>query len=160
MDASLHLKLTSVPGLQKGRIGAHEAPPVSAASLADLQAVTPHLPPVVADLAMVQWACGMRPGEACRIRRSEIDQSGTVWLWSPGKHKTANRRKLLVKAIPELAQPHLERWFSDDADYVFRHDQSTRIARQREMDRPSTRKTKVFPSEAKRVAARKAERAN
>jgi hypothetical protein len=43
-----------------------------------------------------QRLTGCRPGEACVVRREDIDTGGTVWLYKPKHHKTAWRGKSRV----------------------------------------------------------------
>jgi integrase len=91
--------LRSVPGLQKGRCEAREAPPVLPAHDAALEAALPHLSPTVAAMARLQRRTGMRPGEVCALRPCDLDTAGTVWLYRPPHHKNAHRGKGRTVAI-------------------------------------------------------------
>ena len=41
-------------------------------------------------MLLVQYWSGMRSGEVRRMRADEVDRSGTVWLYRPGRHKTTH----------------------------------------------------------------------
>src|SRR5579872_56647 len=58
----------------------------------------------VRGLVKFQWLTGCRPGEACRLRRCDIEMGGTVWLYKPKKHKTAWRGKSRTVVIGPKAQ--------------------------------------------------------
>ena len=106
----------SVDGLRTGRSAATESEPVQPVKLADVEKTLRHVAPVVAAMARVQYLCGMRPSEVCRMRACDIDQSGPVWFYRPAKHKTAWRGVLLVKAIPAPAQKLLAPFLANDPD--------------------------------------------
>jgi integrase len=55
---------------------------------------------------------GCRPGEACAIRRCDIDTGGTVWLYKLSHHKTSHRGKSRVIAIGPKAQELLKQFFA------------------------------------------------
>lgn len=71
-------------------------------------------PPAVATMVRVQYWCGMRPGEVCRITRGELETSGAVWLYRPAAHKSAWRGGELVKAIVPAVQAELLALFSPE----------------------------------------------
>ncbi len=112
--------LTAVAGLQRGRTEARETEPVEPVDDAVVDATLPFLNRQVAGLVEFQRLTGCRPGEACRIRRCDIDTSGTVWRYKPPKHKTAWKGKTRVVAIGSKAQALLREFFTHDAaDYLF-----------------------------------------
>lgn len=78
--------LATVAGLQSGRTEARDRAPVLPVSDADIDATLVHLNRHVAGLVRFQRLSGCRPGEACRLRRSEIDTTGGVWFFRPSKH--------------------------------------------------------------------------
>ncbi len=81
-------ELQALPGLRRGRTRAPERPPVLPVDQAVYEATLPHLPSAVADMARLQRATGMRPGEVVLIRPCDIDRSGEVWTYRPESHKT------------------------------------------------------------------------
>jgi integrase len=80
--------LSTVSGLQEGRTEARDTDDVQPVELAHVWAVLPHLRPTVAAMVEVQLLTGMRPGEVCRLRPADIDQSNPVWLFRPVQFKT------------------------------------------------------------------------
>lgn len=84
---SVHLTLSAVGGLQRGRTEARETEPVPPVDDATVDATLAHLNRHVAGLVELQRLTGCRPGEACTLRRSDIDMGGSVWLYKPAHHK-------------------------------------------------------------------------
>jgi integrase len=84
--------LRAVPGLKKGRSEARETAPVRPVADAMIEAVLPHLPPVVADMLRLQRVTGMRPGELCAMRPADIDRSKPVWEYTPTSHKAEHHQ--------------------------------------------------------------------
>jgi integrase len=68
------------------------------------EATLPHVPTVVADLLRVVRLSGCRTGEACDLRRADINMTGEVWVWIPPSHKTAWRGHQRVIQIGPKAQ--------------------------------------------------------
>src|SRR5262249_54390783 len=77
-----------------------------------LAATIPQLGPIVQEMVLVQLLCGCRPGEIVRLRMAEVDQSGTVWIWSPKQHKNAWRKQkreiFLGPSAQEILKPLLK----------------------------------------------------
>jgi len=112
--------LDAVEGLQKGRTIARETEPVEPVGDARVDAVLPFLNRFLVGLIELQRLTGMRPGEACIIRRCDIDVGGKVWVYKPEKHKTAHRGKTRIIAIGPRAQEILKPFFTTDInDYLF-----------------------------------------
>ena len=98
---------------------------------------------------------GCRPGEACTIRRSDIDTGGVIWLYRPTTHKTAWRERSRTIAIGPKAQELLKSFFTLNLDdFLF----SPRRAMEQVLaDRSANRRTPRYPShqarnEQKRVS--------
>jgi integrase len=106
--------LQAVKGLREGRSDAKEKPPVRPVQDADIEATIKHLSPVVGDMVKVHRLIGCRPDEVCGMRPDEIDRSGDVWFFEPGKHKTAWRGKRRSIAIGPRAQQILKRYLFGD----------------------------------------------
>jgi integrase len=104
VPVAVYQALRAVPGLQKGRCEAREAPPVLPVDAARVEATLPFLLPPVAAMVRLQHLTGMRPGEACAMRAEDIHRTGAVWLYRPGHHKTKHRGKARVVAIGPRAQ--------------------------------------------------------
>jgi integrase len=106
----------------------------------------------VAAMIRLQRLTGMRPGEVCRMTWSEIDTSGPVWVYQPGRHKNAWRGKDRVIAFGPKAQAIL-------AD--FRHVEPeqpifspARLMKERWAEMRKKRKSKVQPSQITRAKVR------
>ena len=104
----------TLPGLRRGRSKAKETRKKYAVPIRDVLATLkdPYLNPVVKDLCRFQLRVGCRPGEAVRLRGSEIDTTGSPWIARPGSHKGSWRGESeRIFAIGPRAQlivlPHL-----------------------------------------------------
>lgn len=120
ISPSVWQALSSVEGLRKGRTVAPEAKPVPPVAIERVEAVIPHLSPVVQGMIRVQLLTGMRPGEVCRLRPIDLDRSATVWEYRPEGHKTEHHdRKRTVYIGPQaqaVLQPFL---FRDPTAHCF-----------------------------------------
>ncbi len=145
-------KLLCVRGLQRGEQGVRETKKVRPACPESLAAVLKFLPPTVADMAQLQYFCGMRPGEVCIMRPMDIDTKGTVWWYCPESHKNLWRDQSLVKPVPRVAQKLLSPYLEKSAEeYLF----DPRAAYAWSMTQRPERKTPVYPSEQRRVEREK-----
>src|SRR5262249_21118148 len=117
---AVHQAVTAVAGLQRGRTPAREPEPVGPVDDAHVDAVLPFLNRHVRGLVEFGRLTGCRRGEACQVRKLDIDTSGPVWYFRPAQHKTAHRGKPRVILIGPKAQVLLTGFFTDDpADYCF-----------------------------------------
>jgi integrase len=119
--------LATLEALREGKCDAPDAPPVGSVPWDVVEATLPFMRNVhkgverndLAAMVQVQYWCGMRPGEVCRMTSGQIDRSGAVWWYRPVKHKTAHHGKALVKAVPkpaqEILQPFIDKAPSPDA---------------------------------------------
>jgi integrase len=96
--------LATLQGLQKGRSAAREKEPVEPVADDIVDATLPHLNREVAGMVLLQRLTGMRPGEVCRLRAAQLERSGPVWVYRPGKHKTAWRGKPRIVCLGPRAQ--------------------------------------------------------
>lgn len=137
-------ELQALPGLRKGRTHAAERPPVLPVEDSIYEATVPHLPQVVADMARLQRATGMRPGEVVRVRPCDIDRSADVWIYTPESHKTEHHGRHRVILIGPRGQailtPYLLR---PDDEYCFRSDRASAVPRNRRRYRRDTYRTAV-----------------
>ena len=83
--------LKSVDGLQKNRSGAKESKPVRAVKRTAVEAVQPHIKPVLWSMISLQLVTGMRPGEVRLMTLEEIDRSDEVWEYRPAEHKLEHK---------------------------------------------------------------------
>lgn len=147
--------VASVAGLQKGRTAAAETEPVGPVADDVVEATLLHLNRHVAGLVRFQQLTGCRPGEACQLRRCDIDTSGAVWLYRPSRHKTAHRGKTRVIPIGPKAQALLAGFPTDAPEYVFSPARAVAEAR---AARSTARATPKYPSHMKRNEKKRVKR--
>src|SRR5262249_8593843 len=83
--------LRALEGLRAGRTPARDNEPRRPCTDAQIRAILPHLPKPAASIVRLLRATGMRPDEACRLRMSEVETSGSIWVYRPKEHKTSYR---------------------------------------------------------------------
>ncbi len=120
VSPSVHQALLAVRGLQKGRTTAPEPEAVRPVPEADVQATLPHLPAIVADMALLQHLTGCRPGEVVIVRPCDIDRTGEVWAYRPESHKAEHHGRERVIHIGPKAQLVLQPYLLREAEtYCF-----------------------------------------
>jgi integrase len=148
LPPTVHQALACVAGLQRGRSAAPEPEPVGPVADEVVDATLPHLNRHVRGLIQFQRLTGCRPGEACVVRRCDIDTSGSVWLFRPMQHKTAWRGKSRLIAIGPRAQQLLKQYLTDDpSQYLFN---PRRAVEEFRSAKSANRKTPRYPSHMKR----------
>jgi integrase len=80
--------LAHVGGLKRGRSAAREKARVGPVAAGVVERTLPHLPPAVRAMSAVQRLTGCRPQEVVLMRAEELDVSGPVWEYRPGRYKT------------------------------------------------------------------------
>ena len=80
-------ELAALRGLPIGRAGLRESAPVEAVTRAQVDAVLPHLPPILQAAVELQWWSGMRPDEVLQLRMQDVDRSQERWTYRPQQHK-------------------------------------------------------------------------
>ncbi|MBP3956893.1 site-specific integrase [Gemmata sp. G18] len=154
IPVSVSQALKTVKGLRQGRTTARETEPIKPVPDAVVDATLPHVNRHVAGLIEFQRLTGSRPGEACRVRRCDIDTTGNTWLYKPKRHKTAWKGKTRTIPIGPKAQTLLREFFtSEPTDYLF---SPARAVEEFRAKRSANRKTPKYPSEATRKHARRA----
>jgi len=145
--------LATVSGLQKGRTPAHETEPVGPVDDAVVDATLRFLGRHVRGLVEFQRLTGCRPGEACAIRRCDIDTEAAVWLYRPSRHKNTWRGKTRVIAVGPRAQDVLKAFFTPNPDdYLF---SPRRAVEEQLAGRAAKRKTPRYPSHQRRNATKR-----
>lgn len=148
----VYQSLSAVAGLQRGRTAARETAPIPPVDPVTVDATLPFLNRHVAGLVEFQRLTGCRPGEACAVRRRDLDTGGAVWLYKPASHKTAWKGKARVIYIGAKAQSLLRGFFTPDmSDYLF---SPARAGEEFRADRAAGRKTPKYPSHMKRNVAK------
>jgi integrase len=85
---SVYQDLDTIEGLRAGRSKAKETQPVQPVPRAIVEQTLTVMRRTLADMVRLQLEIGMRPGEVCAMRAIDIDMTGPVWLYRPGRHKT------------------------------------------------------------------------
>ena len=117
-------------------------------------ATLPHLTPVLKDMILVQRLSGCRPGEVCRLRWADIDQSDPTktgeWLYSPKKHKTQRKGTIRTIGLGPECRTILEKYrHRDPAVPIF----SPRESERQRLDvQRARRKSAPTPSQRQRSA--------
>jgi integrase len=147
VPVATYTALTTVAGLQRGRVACRESEPVGPVASEHVEAALPYLSRHVRGLLRFQQLTGCRPGEACLLRRCDIDTSREVWIFAPQTHKTAWRGKRRTVAIGPRAQAVLRPFFSADPQaYLF---DPRRAVAELHAERSARRKTPLYPSHAR-----------
>jgi integrase len=97
---------------------------------------------------------GCRPGEACSVRRCDIDTGEPLWLYRPPHHKTAYRGRVRTIILGPRAQELVKDYFTPVmSDYLF---SPVRASEERRAERSAERKSKRTPYQVARDTARRA----
>jgi len=148
VSATVLQALQAVAGLKRGRTEAYDTEPVLPVSRAVVEDTLPLLRPQQADMVRLQLETGMRPGELVMMRAIDIDMSGNVWLYRPGRHKTAHHGHQRIVPIGPKAQEIIRRYLTVDL-------QARLFSPKQNMEQRSAilriaRRTKVQPSQQNR----------
>ncbi|MDD3470599.1 MAG: site-specific integrase, partial [Thermoguttaceae bacterium] len=115
VTAEQFFKIKSVPRIRRDDIRVKPERVVPPVEVDVVQRTLPYFSPMVADMVTVQLHSGMRAGELCRLNWAEIDRSGTVWMYRPEKHKTANKGKKRAIPLGPVCRAVLEQYESSAA---------------------------------------------
>jgi integrase len=148
VPAQVLVGLQALEGLKAGRSQARETEPVEPVDEGVVRATLPHLTRQVAGLVRFQLHTGCRPGEACMLRRCDLDTSGPVWLYQPAWHKLAYRNKPRTIAVGPQAQAVLREFPTfDPNDFIFN---PAKAVHEFHDGRTAARKTPRYPSHVER----------
>jgi integrase len=131
---SVHHGLRAVSGLRKGRSDVRESEPVKPVPDHFVDALRPHIKPVIWAMIALQRLSGMRPGEVCQMRSCDIDTSGRIWAYRPESHKTEHHDLERVVYLGPRSQNILRSWLKTDLTaYIFspRESEDVRLAERR-----------------------------
>ncbi|HSI34583.1 MAG: tyrosine-type recombinase/integrase [Phycisphaerae bacterium] len=127
VPSSVHHGLLAVAGLKAGRCEAPEAEPVRPVDEAVVETTLRHLSPTVAAMVRLQLLTGMRPGEVCAMRRRDIDERATVWVYRPAHHKTEHHGHHREVRLGPRARLVIAPYLTDDSDaHLFSPSQAER----------------------------------
>jgi integrase len=150
----VHQALSCVAGLQQGRAAVRESEPVGSVDDAVVDATLPFLNRHVRGLVEFQRLTGCRPGEACLVRRRDLDMTGPTWLYTPARHKTAHRGQVRVIPVGPRTQAVLRAFFTPDIDdFLF---SPQRAVAEFNTERSAGRATPRYASHMRRNAGKRA----
>ncbi|HVK08756.1 MAG TPA: tyrosine-type recombinase/integrase [Gemmataceae bacterium] len=153
VPASTWHGLCVVRGLQAGRSAARETTARRPVADEAVDATLPHLPRHVRGLVQFQRLTGCRPAEACRLRLTDVDTTGSVWIYTPPRHKCSWRGHRRQIGIGPQAQRLLNEFLVGlpPDEFVF---SPYRQREERYAAMRVVRKSKVQPSQQNRRAKR------
>ena len=88
VEATVNQALCAVPGLKLGRSVAVESERVVPVSDAHIEAVTTRVSEQVWAIIQLQLLTAARSGELVMMKPSNLDRTGTAWIYKPASHKT------------------------------------------------------------------------
>lgn len=112
VGGSVHLALTAVSGLRKGRSSARETGKRKPVPLRYVKPILPHVPKVIRAMLCVQVLTGARSRSICQAKPEQFERQGELWIWRP-RHKTENNDVELQLPIGPKCQKILARWLKD-----------------------------------------------
>ena len=157
IPADVYHGLQAVRGLRKGAPGVRESKKVGPVSVRSIRAALRRVRPVVRAMILFQFHTGCRPSEVCRLKPKKVRRSGEVWVYRPGRHKTAHRGRRRTIFLGPRARKVLKPWLrglSPD-EYAF---SPARAEATRQAERRRARKTPLWPSHLAAQAAGRKER--
>jgi len=113
---AVYQALITVPGLKRGRTTAPEPDPVLPVDLAVVKKTIPFMPAIVRDMVRIHLLTGMRPGELCSLRPTEVDRISDIWEYKPLSHKTEHHGRSRSVFIGPEAQAVLKPYLLRPAD--------------------------------------------
>jgi integrase len=148
VPASVHHALKAVEGLRKGRGDVRESKPVKPVPDAFVDAIRPHVPRQVWAMIELQRLSGMRPGEVCIMRTTDISMAGRIWEFTPETHKTEHFDRERTIFIGPQAQEILRPWLRAELEAYLFQPREADVERRAAMR--LARKSKVQPSQRNR----------
>jgi site-specific recombinase XerD len=156
IPAGVHEALRTVPGLQRGRCKAREAPAVQPANDEHVSATLAFLPAPVRAMVELQRLTGGRPGEIMSMRAIDMNTTAAVWTYRPASHKNLHRGKDRVIFLGPQAQEIVRPFLTTNVEaYLFSPRAYVDRLHQR---RAEQRKTKRTPSQLARKRKAKPKR--
>lgn len=80
-------QLSALRGLTAGRAGVRESRPVEPVPWGMVEPILEHLLPPLRAAVLLQWHSGLRPTEALRITRRQLDMTNEIWVYRMARHK-------------------------------------------------------------------------
>jgi len=144
--------LRLLEGLKQGRTGARESNTIKPVGPPLVAATLPYLGRHLRAMVELQRHTGMRPGEVCAIRLSEIDRKTDPWEYRPSQHKTTHQGKERVILIGPRGRVVIEQFITGGAvlDPTAPLFSPRRAREERFTAMREKRRTKVQPSQTNR----------
>lgn len=122
VSSSILQALQAVAPLLAGRTEAVDNPAKIPATPKQIEAVKPHVSPLVKDLIDVQRLTGARAGELLAMTPASLDRTGAIWLYRVDGHKTVHHGHQRIIAIGKQGQAILTRRMAklNPTDRIFR----------------------------------------
>jgi len=151
---SVYHALQSVRGLRKGLPGVRESKKVRPVPPRLIKKMLNYVQPMIRAMILFQFHTGCRPDEVCRLKPKKITYLPNVWVYRPGRHKTAHHGKKRTIFIGPRGQKVLEPWLMGIAqeEYVFSPIRSEALRNSR---RRANRQTPCWPSHLTRLAQKR-----
>lgn len=151
IPAEIWQRLEVVEGLKKGRSHSKDKDPIEPVPADDLKKTLEHCSKIIGDMIRVQLLGGIRPGEVCSIRPTDIVRNGPVWIYEPWEFKTEHHDKKREAYFGPQAQKVLVSYLMDREETpelpLFSPKDATQAVLAAKRAR---RKTKVQPSQEDR----------
>jgi integrase len=80
-------QLAALRGLTVGRGGVRESVAIQPVPWGMVEPILEHLTPPLRAAVLLQWHAGLRPTEALRITRGQLDMSNEIWVYRMHRHK-------------------------------------------------------------------------
>jgi len=87
VPAGTFAHLCTLPGLAANDARVRHRPKRKPVPFAHVKACLRHCAPQIRTMLLLQWWTGMRSAEVRLMRPCDLDRSGEVWLYTPGRHK-------------------------------------------------------------------------
>jgi integrase len=153
----VHHGLKAVKPLGKGRSEARESDPVRPAPEDHIDAIRPHVARQVWAMVELQRLSGMRPGEVTIMRTMDLDMSGSVWEYTPDRHKTEHHDRDRRIYVGPKGQEVLRPWLrADRSVFLF---SPAEAEEERRAERRRARRSPMTPSQRARTPKPKPGRA-
>jgi integrase len=161
VPGSVYENLRAVTALRAGKTEARETEMVRPVSKDRIGATLPHLPPVVRAMVQFQLLTSCRPDEVCRLRPLDLDtRHPACWVYRPGsdrgahgQHKIAHHGHDHIVLVGPQAQEVLRPFLGTRLEaYCFSPAEGEAA---RGAERRQSRKTPLYPSHLKRLAAKR-----
>jgi integrase len=156
IPGTVYHALLAVKGLRKGAPGVREAKKIRPVPREHIKAVLGKAHAVLKAMLLFAYRTGARPGEVCALKPCHLDRTGKVWVYQvpPDANKTEHHDQERMVYIGPQAQKILKPWMENVGpdQHVF---SPARAEALRQAARRDSRKTPLWPSHLKRLAARK-----